>query len=271
MMYIIDGHAHIFPEKIAAKATAGISEFYDTEMDNQVASCDNLIKNGQQAGISKYLVHSVATTPKQVQSINNFLSEECKKRPEFIGFAALHPDFEDIEDEVERCIELGLKGVKLHPDIQKFLLDEDKALRIYRAIEGRLPLLIHMGDFRYQYSKPARLARVLDMFPRLDCIGAHFGGWSETEEAIKHLKSRRCWVDTSSTYGFIKNLDYMKHLISEFGADRVVFGTDFPMWRADYELEWLLKCGLSEEELELILHKNIENILASYEHGKRLV
>lgn len=38
----------------------------------------------------KYLVCSTATKPEQVQSINNFIAEKCKKYPEFFGFGSLH-------------------------------------------------------------------------------------------------------------------------------------------------------------------------------------
>ena len=70
---IIDAHAHIFPSKIAEKAVAGIGKFYSEltmEMDGTV---DTLIKNGKKNGIEKFVVQSVATTPAQVQSINDFI------------------------------------------------------------------------------------------------------------------------------------------------------------------------------------------------------
>ena len=111
----------------------------------------------------------------------------------------LHPDFENINDEVERCISMGLKGVKLHPDFQRFHIDDHKAFCIYEAISGRLPLLVHTGDFRYQWSKPERMAKVMDEFPAMTVIGAHFGGWSEWDDAARVFKGKNIYVDTSST------------------------------------------------------------------------
>ena len=46
-----------------------------------------------------------------------------------------------------------------------------------------------------------------------------------------------------------------------YGAERIVFGTDFPMWNVASELENFLKIGLSDDDNELILHKNAEKIL----------
>ena len=74
----------------------------------------------------------------------------------------MHQDSEHPEEDVQEILELGLKGVKLHPDFQRFNIDDPKALPMYDCIAGRLPLLIHMGDDRYDWSHPARLARVLE-------------------------------------------------------------------------------------------------------------
>ena len=260
-MKIIDMHSHIFPEKIAAKATASVGHFYDTEM-GFLGNSETLLKMGSAAGVTGYVVHSVATTAHQVRSINDFLAAECELHPEFIPFAAMHPDFEDIQGEIDRVISMGFKGIKLHPDFQQFLIDEERAMPIYEAAEGRLPILFHTGDYRYDWSKPQRLANIIDTFPKLDCIAAHFGGWSEPDTAIMSLLERRCWVDTSSTYGFINDFPKMRELIKLWGSDRMLFGSDFPMWDPATELEWLNRCELSEEDMEKILHGNIEKLLS---------
>lgn len=260
MRTIVDFHAHIFPAKIAEKASAGIGKFYDIDM-RYVGSSETLLEKGGAAGVTHYVVHSVATTPAQVQSINTFIAQECELHPEFIGFGTLHPDMEDLSAEVERIISLGLHGIKIHPDFQRFLLDEDRALPLYECIEGRLPLLVHTGDYRYEYSKPERMAHVIDMFPKLDVIAAHFGGWSEQNDAIKYLLERRCWVDTCSSYGFLNNPEKIRELVHIWGSDRLLFGSDFPMWNHQDELDWVLALDVSEEELEQILHLNAERLL----------
>ena len=104
---------------------------------------------GKQAGIDRFVVHSVAVTPKQVQSINNFIAEECAAHREFFGFGTLHADMEDPRSEIERIEALGLRGIKIHPDTQRFNMDDPKMMAIYEMLEGRLPVLIHCGDYRY--------------------------------------------------------------------------------------------------------------------------
>ena len=258
---IIDSHAHIFPDKIAQKAVAGIGNFYKELTMHCDGTAASLIKQGEAAGISKFIVQSVATVPVQVESINDFIADCVKKYPDkFIGFAAMHPDYEGPEKEIERAISLGLKGVKLHPDFQQFAIDDPKAMKIYEIIEGRLPLLIHTGDIRYKYSHPQMLVNVLERFPKLDVIGAHFGGWSEWDNAAKILGGRRLWVDTSSSL-YSMSPEHARELIDAFGTENVLFGTDYPMWTAEHELELFNKIPLNEKEREMILHENAEKLL----------
>lgn len=257
---IIDSHAHIFPDKIAEKAVEGIGSFYDLKMrfDGKIST---LIDIGTKAGVEKFVVQSVATTPAQVESINNFIAKSVETYPDkLIGFAAIHPDYEDICGELDRAYEMGLKGVKIHPDFQHFHIDDDKAMKIYEHIEGKMPLLVHTGDYRYEWSKPERMARVLDAFPKLQVIGAHFGGWSEWDKVEEAYAGREIWVDTSSALYELSTETAMK-LIRFFGVDHVLFGTDYPMWSAVEELEMLSKLPLTDEEREMILHGNIEKLL----------
>ena len=257
---IIDVHAHIFPDEIAEKASVNIGEFYYIPMKYD-AKVSTLLKIGKDHQIDQFVVHSVATQPGQVKNINEFIIESVKKHPDkFIGFATLHPDFNDIENEVEKAISLGLKGIKLHPDFQRFNIDDKNAYKIYEIIEGRLPLLVHTGDYRYPYSKPTRLIKVMSRFPRLQVIGAHFGGWSEWGLAAKELADKNMYIDTSSSL-YALTPQKARDLIYNFGIDHVLFGTDYPMWDAGREIEYIKSLELSESEMEKIFHLNLENLL----------
>ena len=85
---------------------------------SHVGSPECLLEQGGKFGVKKYLVCSVATLPRQVRDINNFIARECAEHPEFFGFGTLHPLMDGLEDEINRIIEMGLHGIKLHPDFQ---------------------------------------------------------------------------------------------------------------------------------------------------------
>ncbi len=259
---IIDAHTHIYPDKIAVKASHGIADFYQLSVlyDGTVGK---LLETGNAAGISKYVIHSVATAPGQAASINKFIASAVAANPEkFIGFATLHPDSKTIEDDVQRIIDMGLIGIKLHPDFQRFNADSEKAMKIYKAIEGRLPLLIHAGDIRTEFSKPYRIVNIAKAFPELDIIAAHLGGWSEWGSSAKELAEAGVYVDTCSSQGFLEP-SKVRELIDIFGIDKVIFGSDYPMWDAGEELEMLSKI-LSVDEQENVFHLNFERLMTKY-------
>lgn len=254
---VCDAHAHIFPEAIAEKAVNSIGGFYSLDMFYNSGSPAALLEGGKRINASHYLVCSVATVPHQVHSINKFILSECEKHSEFVGLGTLHPDSPDTEQEIEKLIASGIKGIKLHPDFQQFNIDDKKAMKIYEMAEGRLPVLIHMGDPRYDYSRPYRLEKVIKAFPKLKVIAAHLGGYERWEEAITCLYSENVYFDTSSSLAFISP-EFAKELILTYGADRVFFGTDFPMWDHVSELERFLNIGFDENINRKILSENFK-------------
>lgn len=257
---IIDFHAHIFPEKIAAKAVGATGSYYGIQM-HLAGTVGDLINSMTLSGIDRTLVHSTATKPDQVKAVNDFIAENCRLHPEFIGFGTLHPAMSGLEDEVDRIIALGLHGVKLHADFQNFGLDDENVLYMYDALRGRLPLLLHMGDVNTDNTTPAKLRHIISLFPDLKVIGAHFGGYSVWDEAREVLAGTGVYVDTSSSLPFM-TASHARELIRAFGEDRCLFGTDYPMWDPREELALFDRLALSEDERELILHKNAERLLS---------
>lgn len=257
---IIDAHCHIYPDKIAEKASKSTGKFYDIDMlyDGKVST---LLKVGTEAGIDHYIVQSVATKPEQVSSINHFISEAVKASGgKMTGLGTLHPDSADIKRDIDELISLGLRGVKLHPDIQGFKLDDYRCLKIYDLCEGKLPILFHTGDKRYDMSNPNRMVPILDIYKNLIAIGAHFGGYSVWEDAVRMLpKYPNIFVDCSSSF-FAMSDEEIRRMINAFGEDRVLFGTDYPMWDPKKEVDRLISLGLSDSAYEKIFHANAERI-----------
>ena len=254
---IIDAHCHIYPDKIADKAVEAIGNFYDLDMyyDGRYST---LVDFGSKIGVKHYVIFSVATTPKQVRSINKYISDTVKSSEGLMtGLGALHPDSEDIEGDIADIISLGLKGVKMHPDFQKFNIDDKKCYKIYELCQkNNLPVLLHTGDRRYDYSNPKRMKSVLDDFPDLTVIGAHFGGWSCWKEAAEKLSEfKNFYVDCSSSFDWL-TADESRDLVRMYGADHVLFATDFPMWNHKTEYKHFENMKLTDEENQLVLYKN---------------
>lgn len=262
MYKILDAHCHIYPDKIARKASDATGKFYGmpSKMDGTVST---LLSEGKKAGITHFLVQSVATTPHQVSSINKFISESVEKSNGLMtGFGTMHPESEDPESDLKELMSLGLKGIKLHPDIQGFKIDDFRMLKIYELCErNKLPVLMHCGDDRFDNSNPNRLKPILDIYTNLTVIGAHFGGYSVWDDAAENLSGyKNFYVDTSSTL-FMLDAKRGRELIDIFGTEKVMFGTDYPLWEIGEELERFLKINLTDSELKKILWENAAGLL----------
>lgn len=255
---IIDVHTHIFPDNVAGKAVENIGKYYNQNMWGQ-GTVDALLESGRKIDVAYYIVHSSATRAGQVKAINNFIAGVVKQHKNFIGFGTLHKGLDDIDGEVERIQSIGLRGIKLHPEFQHFSIDDRVMFPVYRAIEGKLPLLIHMGDQNQDSSSPFRLAHILDRYPNLVVIGAHFGGYQMWDESIKHLLGRNLYMDTSSSLAFL-DTEKATRMIHQHGVNKFLFGTDFPMWSHEAELQRFLALDLTEDEKDAVLFRNAEQL-----------
>lgn len=263
MQRILDFHCHIYPAKIADKARANTKTFFGVESTECPGVPEDLIERCDRAGIEKCVVHSVATKPGQVPKINAFLSQTAAQYPDrFIPFGTVHQDCEDMEAVVDELCALGFKGIKLHPVIQGAALNDPRFMRLYEACRGRLMILFHAGDDRCIHSNPDQIVPVLQAFPDITFIGAHLGGYLVWDEAVQKLAGKfdNLYVDCSSS-SFTMTRDRFRGYIEAFGTDRVVYGSDYPMWDTAKEVKVLTELGFSDRILSDIYWNNAARIL----------
>lgn len=259
-MRIIDFHCHIYPDAIASKAAQSVRDFYGLGNDAMDGKIDTLLTLGKQAGITDYVVLPVALKPERTRHINQFILDQVAEHPEFIGFGTVHAAQKDLMEEVEFIISHGLHGIKMHPDSQVFPIDDPRLFPVYDAFRGRGPVLVHMGDSRYNYSHPQRLRRILDLFPGLQVVAAHFGGYSMQEIAFDFLKDTDCYFDVSSSLMFMQPGEAESY-VNRYGAHRFLYGGDFPMWDPVEEMERFNSLQLTDTQFSQIFHENAEHLL----------
>lgn len=258
-MTVVDAHVHVYPEKIALRAAESVGDFYQYPMFKE-GSIPAMLAAVEGSPITHHIIYSVATKPSNVESINDFIAAECKKHPNFVGFMAMHQDYPNPEAETERAIGLGLRGMKLHPDTQKVNMDDDRLMRIYELIEGRMPLVMHCGDYRTDFSHPRRMKRILHEFPNLVVDAAHFGGWSVFDLAVEYLENENCFLDMSSSQKFLGRRR-TRELCEIYGADRILFGSDFPMWDPSEEFEMFKSLDFPKADFEKMTWHNAERFI----------
>ena len=259
---IIDCHTHVFPPKIAKKAVLAIGDFYGIPM-TRAGSMKELCTEAKLYGMEKMLITSTATKNEQVTAINDFLKDSQEVHKELFAFGTLFPEMDDyaMDAEIERILQMGLYGVKLHPDFQQIEADSDGMKRIARKVAGKLPVLIHAGDPRYDFSNPDRIRALIESAPpAFTLIAAHFGGYRVWDEAAAKLTGYdNLYVDTCSSLEFIEPGRAVE-LIGLYGEDRVLFGTDYPMWNYSEELARIERLALSPDVLKKILYSNAKKL-----------
>ena len=264
-MDFIDVHTHIYPEKIAKKAADAICSYYHLT-EGMTGTSELLLEREKKAGISKAVLLPVATKASNVQSINNFILEEQNAHDKFIAFATVHAEMENLVEETEGFLGKGLHGIKIHPDQQNFPIDDERLFPLYDFLQSlpeakKVPVLFHCGDPVSNLSHPSRLKKVLNLFPKLKVIAGHLGGWSIFDEAVEILRGENCAYDISSTLAFLSP-EKLKSYIDIYGAEKILFGSDFPMWDPVKEVERFYALPLTSDEQEMIAYRNAQRILS---------
>lgn len=275
MYKIFDIHTHTYPEKIADKATVNLGNFYNFHVEGK-GTYAHLESQAEENNVHGYLLFSVATNAHQVSKVNDSiaaLAEYSRSRGFLtVGFAGMHQDFEDFEGELNRSLGMGLRGVKLHPDIQEVDVDDPRLFELYALMEGKMPLYLHVGDDRpqYRFSEARKIVHIMENFPKLEIVAAHLGGYKAWEDALTYLAGReRVWYDTSSAL-WAMTPEYAGMLIGKLGAENVMFGTDYPVMNTAEEVERFLRIDLTDDQRENIFWNNAVRFLHLEEESKAL-
>lgn len=270
---IIDAHAHIYPEKIATRAIAKLEKCSGVEAKvNGVKS--GLIQSMKEAGVDYSLLLPVATSVKQVDAINEEAARTNAEAEEtgLLSFGGIHPDTENYKEVLRHVKDLGLKGVKLHPDYQVTFFNDIRYKRIVsEATELGLYLMVHAGeDIGLPdpiHCRPEHVVEVVKETQSDHLILAHMGGWRLWEDVREQLLDLPVYFDTAFSEDYLEGVAGMLtpegfvELVRAMGTHRVLFGTDSP-WSGQKEaVEWIQQTALTQEEKEQIFHENFERIV----------
>lgn len=261
---IIDFHTHCFPERIAEKSMkilTGRSGIIHPSHNGTPAS---LVETQRRAGVDYSIILNIATNPHQQRSVNDFAISLLGYEG-VIPFGSVHPDSEDIFEELERLREAGIRGIKFHPDYQDFFCDEERMIPVYEKIaELGFITVFHCGlDMGLPYPvhcSAERLSTILPAFGGAPVVAAHFGGLSDCENTMKYLCGRDVYLDTAYCYGTLPPVA-AREIIKLHGADRILMASDAP-WNDPADSIALVKIIAPDEESEkMILGGNAEKLL----------
>jgi uncharacterized protein len=259
----IDFHTHIYPDHVAHQTVLAVRQRarIDAYTDGTL---EGLKRSMAAAGIDLSVVAAVATKPKQVQSIQRWLT--AIRQPGVEALAAMHPADPLSSEQMRMLRQEGFRGFKLHPDYQDFFVDDPRMYPLYEAVasEGMF-ILFHAGMDRGLphpvHATPKRLAAVNRAIPDLCMVVAHLGGEDAYAETAAHLLGRNLYLDTSFVLRKIPGA-FLERFLKEHPVDRLVFASDSPWTDQGEELRFLLQLPfLSESDKERICFSNAARLL----------
>lgn len=272
---IIDIHTHTFPDKIAAKTIASMEQgIFDAQEIKVkaagVGTYDKLSESTIAAGIDLSTVAPVATKPSQPENINRLSVKANEKYLESRVFylGAIHPDCENYKEILDDIAAMDLRAIKIHPDYQLTFFDDEKYIRImdYAANKG-LGIIVHAGEDiglpKPIHTTPERVLNVLKHIQPDKLILAHMGGWRIWDEVEEKLTGQPVYFDTAVSLK--KDIPHLKdeqfvRMVRKHGADRVLFGTDYPWYAQKEALDDLKATSLTTQELDKILGGNANRL-----------
>lgn len=278
-MKIVNAHVHMIElEKMIEKQKdialpGGIPVLKDIEATLPLLSPETLMAQMDEAGISQSIIFAVEAPI--VYASNEYVKALCDKYPDrLIGFASVDPMAEDAVDILDKAVrEYGLKGLKFHPPLQNFFPNDESVFPVYeKAQELDIPVAFHVGTTpfgslcRLSQANPILIDDIAVRFPDLRIMLTHLGTLWHNESFMVVEKNPNVFIDTSAYLYEIKDLLTMD-LIDRIGADKIIFGTDYPMPYAGrvHKIKDFVDClnalGLPDDILRGIFGENINVLL----------
>jgi predicted TIM-barrel fold metal-dependent hydrolase len=258
---IIDCHCHVFPDHIAkvvlGRRPSGLNPVHD-------GTIDGLIKTLDESGIDMALTLGVANKAANVARTNEFIGSVPRDR--FVPFGTVHPELSN-EENLRHLSDNGIRGVKLHPLFQTLSLGDPRVVDLVAALaDAGVVLVTHAGAGgdaeANERGAPAHIAKLLDKVPNAKLITCHYGGYHRLDEAERLVVGSRAVLETSWPPTLAElDPDKVVPLIRRHGADRVVFGSDWPMADPGAEVAAIRKLGLTKQEEDGILGDNLARLL----------
>ena len=265
---IIDFHTHIFPEKIAEKTINALSEKggIPAHADGTAVGLVSAMKT---AGVDVSITLPVLTNPLSFENVNRFAAEInsffANKSCRLISFGAIHPACDDIDKKMRELKEQGFLGVKIHPDYQGTYINDSGYVKIMQsAAEYDLTVITHAGvdiAFPNDVHCTAQGAKeLIRKAPNTKFVLAHFGGVDMMHDFMEEFTDEAVYFDTAYVLPFIKKSDFDK-LLSAYGDDRILFGSDSPWNDVRRDVEALKSFSLEKNTELKLFEKNARKLL----------
>ncbi len=275
---IVDCHTHIFPEEIRndrdafCKKDEGFSSIYRNSK-SKIVGVEELIASMDESEVEQSVICGFPWGRSDLCSRHNqYLMESASRYPNrlhaFISILFSDPDWSG--EELDRRMKGGARGVGEVAFYRQEMTSQDiTSIRpiLTRMEQQGIPLLLHTNELighSYAGKGMTPLERFYELilsFPNLSIVLAHWGGGLFFYELMPEVATRmtNVYYDTAaSPLIYSKKIYAIAYEI--VGAEKILFGTDYPLIRPQRYFQELETSGLSEEDQKKILGLNIKRL-----------
>jgi uncharacterized protein len=256
---IIDAHAHI---------RLGDDDGIGGVTPPHPLGTEVLRKVDQSAGVrmSALIVIAGKGQPDKTRAQNDaVMAIAAASGGRFYPVVSVHPaDGEAALVELERVAKLGAKEVKLHPNSQNFDVADSGVDAVVEKC-GALGLAVLFDSYKpWDASEMGKLLLVAVQHPKTKLVLAHMG-FTHFREAVSFELVRRLgmaenvWFDLSAianTYAGSPVQAELVWTIRKVGTDRVLFGSDWPVYTPNETVNAVRQLGFTPAEQQQIFHDN---------------
>lgn len=285
-MKIVNAHVHMIElESLAKKQQGplipgGVPVYRDIEKSLSLVRPETLIEQMDEADIAKSIIYAVEAPI--LYASNEYVSRLVGAFPDrLLGFASVNPMTKGAPEILERAIvDLGLRGLKLHPPLQNFFPNDESVFNVYeKACELNIPVVFHVGTTpfghmcRLSQANPILIDDVATSFPNLRILLTHLGTLWQNEAFMVVEKNPNVFIDTAAYVYEIKEL-LNTNLVKRLGEDKIIFGTDYPSPFADEPhrmkdfVEAIQSLDFGTTISDKIFCENVETLLNGWPAGK---
>lgn len=258
---IIDAHTHVWPDKIAQIALSA-NELPELRPRGD-GTVGGLKKDMSSSGVEISCALAIANQARQVDRVNEFVASV--RNDSFFSFGTIHVDL-SVEENMASLRKHGITAVKVHPLFQGFSLDHPRLWELFEAFGSDVSVIVHVGEGGSaevnQLATPQMIKDITFNFPELKLIACHFGGYKLFDDAREILDGVNVVLETSWPPSITQlRPERVRDLIRRHGAERIVFGSDWPMTDPKTEIQALDSMGLSDREIKHVLGGTLARIL----------
>lgn len=275
---IIDGHTHTFSTReVALKIRESFNKLYRIKFKNPgIGDIEDVLDNMEKENIDYTIMANFASA--KIQHKNNLWTlEVAREHKNLIPLVSFHPDMkEDMIKALQTYLNKGAKGIKIHPMAQGYDVRDRRMDKIYEYCnEAGIPIVFHCGrvsNFRLnEYSDFSLLLPVIEKYENIPFILTHMvdGNAEDVRYAAKSFKN--VFFDTSIVVtGHPSLMEYNEpswlddkmvvDIINEVGAEKVVFGSDYPWGSPGDDIRRIINFDLSDDQKRMIFAGNAKAI-----------